>query len=253
MAAQLTGSPSVLFAVNVVGTRLLIRACVQHSVKRLLLVSSLSVYAAQSLPRGGLLDERCPLDPEPHLRDAYTFSKIEQERVAWAAQQAGTLPVVVLRPGVLFGPGRPLLGGRLGIRVGPLFVRMGGRRAVPYVYVDNCAEAVALAVDAPGVDGHALNIVDDNLPTANDLFSLSCRVSRVRSVMVPRWAVQPLARAYARYADRSGGQLPRVLTPYRAAAQWNTLQYPNAQAKHALGWRPSVSLAEALSRTTAAL
>jgi nucleoside-diphosphate-sugar epimerase len=251
MAAKLSGSAPALFAVNVLGTRAVVEAAAREGVGRFVLLSSIGIYAAR--PRGELLDERCAVEPSPHLRDPYTFSKIAQEQIVWAEHGSGRLPAVVLRPGVIFGPGRPLISGRIGLRVGPLFIQIGGRRAAPYVFVDNCAAAVACAVTADGIDGRAFNLVDDRLPTTKQLFAMSNRIRRMPSVTVPQWTIGPLAAMYDRYATRSNGQFPSVLTRYRAAAQWTPLRYSNALAKSALGWRPSVPLNEALSLTTAAL
>ena len=88
------------------------------------------------------------------------------------------LPLVVIRPGVLFGPGRPLVTGRVGLTVGNVSLQMGGRRQVPLCFVDNCAAAVAAAVDAPGIDGMCFNIVDDELPTADELVGCTGRRGR---------------------------------------------------------------------------
>ena len=67
LAAALRGSPAVLFTGTVVTTRRLIEATVEYgTVQRFVLISSLGVYAAGQLPKGALLDEQCPVDPEPH-------------------------------------------------------------------------------------------------------------------------------------------------------------------------------------------
>src|SRR5205807_1842529 len=117
--------PAVLFLNTVVTTRRLSEACLQIGVERFVLVSSLAVYGTSELQRGHILDESCPIDPHPFLRDAYTYSKINQEHVAWAAQRERDLPLVVIRPGVIYGPGRDVLTGRVGLRIGRLLVRMG--------------------------------------------------------------------------------------------------------------------------------
>src|SRR5262249_24457436 len=83
VAAALRGAPAVLFMNNVVATRTLIDAALHERVGRFVLVSSLAVYGTAKLCRWDVLDERCPLDPEPHRRDGYTYSKLAQAKVAW--------------------------------------------------------------------------------------------------------------------------------------------------------------------------
>ena len=255
LAARLVGSPSVLFLSTVVGTRALVDAAVDHGTRRLVLISTLGVYGTAGLPAHSVVDEACAIDPKPHLRDPYTYSKIEQERVAWVGGAERGLPLVVVRPGFVFGPGRTMFSGRVGLRVGPLTVRMGGgARLVPCTYVDNCASAIADGVAAPSADGHAFNIVDDQLPTARDMFSAYRHsVGPVPAVTVPQWAIPAVAGAYEWCCRRSHGQFPPVLTRYRSAAQWKPLRFSNERAKRVLGWRPAVPFADALDRTLRAL
>ena len=49
---------------------------------------------------------------------------------------------------------------------------MGGSNTIPFTYVDNCAEAIVLAGLVKGVDGEALNIVDDDLPSSREFLRL---------------------------------------------------------------------------------
>ena len=248
VASPLNGSASILFAQGVLPTRVLVSAA-ERSVQRFVLISSLGVYGTHHLPACGVLDERCPVDSQPHLRDPYTYSKVAQEGVCWDMHRNRGLPLVVIRPGVLFGPGRPLFTGRVGLTVGNLLVQMGGRRQVPLCFVDNCAAAVAAAVDAPGIDGMCFNVVDDELPTADELVRLH-RASRpaITRIRVPAWAIGPFAHACWWCSRRSGGLWPPVITPYKAAALWKPLRFSNQLAKDCLHWRPLVGFTDALRR-----
>jgi nucleoside-diphosphate-sugar epimerase len=245
LAAEMRGAVPVLFLTNVVGTRGLLSAAARAGVRQVVLVSSLAVYDSGSLQPGETLDESCPLDPRPHLRDGYTYSKVIQERVAWEAHAAG-LPLTVVRPGVIFGPGRDCLSGRVGLRLGNLMVAMGGRQPLPYTHVENCADAVALA-GQPGAIGTAVNVIDDELPTGWELVRQHRRfVGGMRSVRVPGRLVPVLSRMCEWYHDWSRGQISAVLTRYKSRAMWTPLQYSNARAKAVLGWRPSRQLADGL-------
>ncbi len=250
LAAPLNGSVSTLFAHGVVPTRVLANAAADRGVRRFVLVSSLGVYGNQHLRPGAVLDERCPVDRHPHLRDAYTYSKVAQEEVCWEIHHDRGLPLVVIRPGVLFGPGRPLLTGRIGLIIGNVLIQMGGRRPVPYCFVDNCARATVMAVDADGIDGMSFNIVDDELPTTDDVVRVHrTYVARVRRLTVPGWALDPLARACQWCSARSAGMFPPVVTPYKASALWKRVRFSNALAKARLGWEPHVDFGEAVRRT----
>jgi nucleoside-diphosphate-sugar epimerase len=251
-AAAMNGGAAVLFANNVVTTRRLVALAGEAGVKRFVLISSLGVYGVSHLKRGDGLDEACPLDPKPYLRDAYSYSKIEQENVAWQAHAERNLPLVVVRPGVIYGPGRGCLSTRVGLQLGRVMVRMGGRQQVPYTYVDNCAAAIAAAATTPGIEGEAINVVDDDLPTARRLLARYRKeVQRLRVVPIPGWAISPLSGMSEWYHRWSNGQLPAVLTRYKSASQWKRLTYPNDKAKRLLGWAPSTSVEEGLRESCA--
>jgi nucleoside-diphosphate-sugar epimerase len=254
IAAPLTGSVSALFANGVVPTRVLVHAASDAGIRRFVLVSSLAVYGTHELSPGAVLDERCPVDRRPHLRDAYTYSKVVQEEVCWEVHNERGLPLVVVRPGVLFGPGRPLLTARIGLTIGRVLIQMGGRQQVPYCFVDNCARAVALAAETPCVDGMIFNLVDDDLPSANAVLRLHQRyVSPVRAIKVPGWAIVPFASACEWGSNRSAGMFPPVLTRYKAAAMWKRLCFSNELAKRRLGWQPTVTFEEGVRRTLSSL
>jgi len=250
VAAPLIGSPSALFAGGVLPTRVLVNAAIEVGVRRFVLVSSLGVYGTQHLDAGAILDEGCPIDRYPHRRDPYTYSKVAQEQICWEAHNERRLPLVVVRPGVLFGPGRPLLTARVGLMFGNVLIQMGGRQQVPYCFVDNCAQAVANAVETLGVEGMSFNVVDDDLPSGNDIWRLHRTfVTPARRFKIPGCAVGPLAAVCEWVSMRSDGMFPPALTPYKASALWKRLQFSNALAKRRLGWEPTVTFEEAVRRT----
>lgn len=250
VAAGLSGSTSTLFLSSVIPTRYVMRAAADAGVQRFVLVSSLGVYGTSTMRAGSLLDENTPIDPHPHLRDPYTYSKVMQERAAQEVSQETGLPLVIVRPGVIIGPGRGVLSARVGLQLGSLMVRMGGTQTLPYTYVDNCAAAVRQAGLSNGLEGENFNVIDDDLPTANGLLRMCKRSGHsVKSVWVPRPLIQPMAGAYDWYHRWSRGQLPGVLTPYRTASIWKALKYTNQKAKEQLGWKPEVPFEEAFRRS----
>jgi nucleoside-diphosphate-sugar epimerase len=253
VAAPLVGAVSSLSASGVVPTRVLVNACVDRGVRRFVLISSMGVYGTQALSNNDVLDEHCPVDSHPHLRDPYTYSKIAQEEVCWEAYRIHGLPLVVIRPGVLFGPGRSILSARIGLVVGGTMIQMGGRQQVPYCYVDNCAGAIARSIEARDITGMAFNVVDDELPSANRVLSIHRqKVEAIRVIKIPRFAIGTLARLCESYSRRTKGMFPPVLTQHKSLALWKPLQYRNELAKAMLGWTPSVHFDEGIQRAVQA-
>jgi nucleoside-diphosphate-sugar epimerase len=251
-AASMAGGTAVLFLNNVVATRRLLDRICGLRLRRFVLISSIGVYGTSRLRSGAVVDESCPLDPSPHLRDPYTYSKVVQDQIAWEAHKRTGLPLVVVRPGVIYGPGRGCLSSRVGLRFGGVMIKMGGGQQVPYAFVENCAAAIERAAAVEKIEGEAFNIVDDELPTANMVLRQhQTRVERMRVVPIPRWGISPLSRLCEWYHEKSRGQLPAVLTRYKSASQWGDLKYSNAKAKALLGWSPRVSVDEGLQRSCA--
>jgi nucleoside-diphosphate-sugar epimerase len=250
-AGALRGAPSTLVRHNVAATRTVTEAAVECGLERFVLVSSLSVYAPHALEPHAILDERCPLEAAPERRGPYVYSKVAQEAVCREACR-GSLPLVIIRPGVIFGPGRSCLSDRIGPRLGRLVAMIDGDRPLPYTFVANCASAVALAAvaDARAVHDEAFNVIDDDLPKAQEVIDAYRRGGGVlRVVRLPGWAAPPLSRAYAWCHARSDDLLPGSLLPYVVDAVYKPLRFSNAKAKARLRWRPAVDLHAALRLT----
>ncbi|REJ92392.1 MAG: NAD-dependent epimerase/dehydratase family protein [Planctomycetota bacterium] len=249
-AAGLTGSTSTLFLNTVIPTRVLMDAALEVEVRRFVLISSLGVYGTASLPSGSVLDESSPVEPEPHLRDPYTYSKVVQEQAAWEAWRERRLPLVVVRPGVIFGLERGVLSGRVGVQVGGRLIAMGGGQTLPYTFVENCADAIALAGMEPGLEGEVFNVIDDDPPTAARLLKMLRRAGRrPRTVRVPGALIGGFSGLYEWYHRYSRGQLPGVITRYRSASMWKKLRFTNEKARRQLRWRPEVAFDEAFRRS----
>jgi len=253
LAAALSGSCSTMFLNTVIPSRTLMEAAAISPVKRFVLISSLGVYGTKTTRRWGTLDETTPVDPHPEQRDIYSFSKIRQESVAWEVRDQLGLPLVVVRPGVIYGPGRSLVTSRVGLSLGPLLIRMGGGQPLPYTYVDNCAAAIVRAGLTPNIEGEIFNVVDDNLPTGRNIVRLLRKNGiPLRSIWIPRGLIGPLSSLYAWYSRWSEGQLPAVLSRYKSDAIWKPLRYSNLKARQKLHWSPIISTEEGLKRTIAA-
>lgn len=253
LAATKTGDFAARFAGTVVATENLLSAMDAAGVRRLVHCSSFSVYQAGSVPRHGVLDESTPVEDVPAQRDEYAQVKIFQEQLVreWAA--APDRELTVLRPGVIYGPDE-LWHALLAVEIIPsVWLGAGSRTRLPMAWVENVANAFALAaVRHPLVDA-TLNVVDDQPPTIREY------IQAVRPFVdeAPR-VVQlgyPLARALVAAGgslDRRllGGRLklPGGLSPYAFEARFRPLDYSNQAAKDALGWRPHVVFPETVAR-----
>jgi nucleoside-diphosphate-sugar epimerase len=244
-----TGEKSIpgAFMNSVVTTRNLFEACSRYAhLKRLVLVSSVAVYTNRQ--KSQYLDESCPVEPHPELRnDAYCFAKVKQEQIVVEYAKKFGIPHVVIRPGTVYGPGKRDIAGRVGIGIFGLFLHLGGSNKIPFTYVENCAEAIVLAGLVKAIEGEAFNIVDDDLPTSRQFLSLyKKRLRPFKSVYVPHIVSYGLCYLWEKYSQWSKGQLPPAFNRGRWYAQWRKTRYSNEKLKTMLDWKPKVSTAEGL-------
>jgi len=250
LAAALKGAPADMCLNTVVSSRNLLEAVVRSGRKiRVVLVSSFSVYGVAELPRGHVVDENTVLEPHPEKRDSYAQTKLRQECLFHEYRQRHGVPVTVLRPGVIYGPGGGAMSSRVGLRLPGLFLHFGGDNLLPLSYVENCAEAIVLAGQSAQADGEIYNVHDDELVTSRQYLKRYTReVEPLRAVSLPYLLLRFASALVERYHEYSRGQLPAFLTPYKAAATWKGNRFDNGKLKR-LGWRPSVSTEEGLQRT----
>ena len=238
-AAGMRGSAADMFANTVVGTRNLLDAAATARVRRVVMVSSFAVYQTASLPTGAAHDETVPVEPIGIDKGPYAHAKTRQEHLLDEYRARHGFETVVLRPGVIYGPGGGAFSNRVGIGAMGLFFSLGGRAPLPLTYVDNCADAIACAA-LGGTDGEAYNVVDDDIPTCSQyLGAYRRRVAKLRVLPVPYPLFMLGARVLLRYHRWSKGQLPAVFTPYVVRSMYRRFEYPNSKLK-AIGWRQRV-------------
>ena len=239
------------FMNSVVTTRNLLEAALrQQCLRRFVSVSSFAVYSNTQKPKRRLLDESCPVEARPELRgEAYCFAKVKQDEIVSEYGKRFGTPYVIVRPGYVYGPGKPAITSRVGIDTFGIFLHLGGSNKIPFTYVDNCAEAIALAGLKKGVDREVLNVVDDDLPSSRQFLRLYKRnVRRFRSLYVPHFLSYLLCYLWEKYSGWSEGQLEPVFNRKRWHAHWKKTGYSNDKLKARLGWMPRVSMAEGFKR-----
>ena len=248
LAAGFDKSFAGAFMNSALATRNLIEAFLEFGQpRRFANVSSFAVYSNLKLKRGALLDENCPLEDAPQERhDAYGFGKLKQEELVRDYGQTHWLPYVILRPGAVFGPGKPDLSGRVGIDTFGFFIHLGGSNELPLTFVDNCAEAIVLAALKPGVDGEVFNVVDDERLTSGEFLSARKAAKSFFSISIPYPLAYLGCRLWEKYSERSHGQLPPVFNRRRASAEWKGNRYSNEKLHTRLGWKPKVKMADAM-------
>jgi nucleoside-diphosphate-sugar epimerase len=239
------------FMNSVVTTRNLLEACSANGfLKRFVNVSSLAVYSNEPQATRQRINEECPIERHPESRgEAYCFAKVKQEEFVREFCEKSRIPYVIVRPGVVYGPGKAFVPDRVGIDTFGIFLHIGGSNRIPLTYVENCAEAIVLCGLKDGIDGEVFNVIDDDLPSSRQfLRSYKQNVKRFRSLWIPHWMSYSLCYLWERYSRYSFEQLPPSFNRKRWNAYWRRTEYSNRKLKQRVGWSPRVPSVEGLSR-----
>ena len=243
------------FLNSVITTKNLLEGALIHkSLRRFVNVSSFAVYSNQHNPRPGVLDENCPTESSPVLRhDPYCFAKTRQDELIIDYGKNFGVPYVLVRPGVVYGPGKRRIHGRIGLDTFGLFLHLGGPNTIPFTHVDNCAAAIALAGITKDIEGHVFNIVDDDLPTSRQFLSMYKKeVCWFPSLYLPHLLSYLLCLLWERYSSWSQSQLPAVYNRRTWRTSWKKTCYSNEKIKTILGWKPQISTSDGLRQYFAA-
>jgi len=251
LAAGVEKSFPGCFQNSVVTTRNLLDAAISTTtLKRFVNISSFAVYSNERIPRGGVLDESCDIDAKLVERhEPYAYGKAKQDEIVLDYAKVHGLPYVIVRPSVVFGPGKAKISDRIGTSTFGVFLHLGLGNRIPLTYVDNCAEAIVLAGLKPGIDGEVFNITDDDLPTSREFLRLyKRRVRSFFSIPIPYPIWYSFCSLWERYSKWSEGQLPPVFNSRGCSVYWKGNRYSNQKAKTMLGWQPGTPMREALER-----
>lgn len=249
-AAGMRGSLVSMFADSVVTSRNLLEAILATApdIQRIVHVSSFAIYQTTSLKRNQPVTEESPLETHHRERnDPYGYVKLKQEQLFRKYARREGLPLVIVRPGVIFGPGGTEISYRVGTKMLGMFLHQGGSNQIPLTYVDNCAEAIVLALTRPGIEGETFNIHDDDLPTAAEFLKrYKAAKGGVRSIPVPYPLMLLLSYMAVGATRLSRGQFPVLFNPYATSSVWRGTTFDNSKAKRMLGWKPRIPMTQAL-------
>jgi nucleoside-diphosphate-sugar epimerase len=143
------------------------RAAEVAGVRRLVYLSSASVHG-QAPPSN--TDETSPLSDRQEI--SYNNAKVQAEQKLRALRAGGTVEIVILRPGIVFGPrsywvtsfAEALINGQA-----YLFNR--GQGICNSLYVDNLVHAIYQAATTPGLDNEAFLVGDQERATWAELYA----------------------------------------------------------------------------------
>jgi len=193
LAAAMKGDWIYHLDTTITGTQNIINASLKNGVKNLVYVSTLNVYNAKRYPHNDLIDETFLYEDEPDKRGSYSNAKLKAEKLVVENMNRNGISISILRPGLVYGPGREVFLRDVGYRIGKkLVVVLGnGKRKIPLVYVDNLIEALLLVGEAKEKGRGAFNVVDKDYPTQREFIKTYKKLSKERfiTIYVPMWII----------------------------------------------------------------
>lgn len=220
-------------AVNVRGTAAVVEAAAAVGVRRVLIVSSVSVYG-DTTSLAAAVDETAPCRPTTR----YARSKLAAEAVGAEAAASAGLEVVVVRLATVYGPGDPGNVARL-MRIidRGRFIWIGtGENRKTLIHVADVGRALTVAAVLGGPSG-TFNLAASPVSMAcvvGELArALGRSIPRIRLPAGPSLAATRLLRLLG----------SRGLAVAESVAKWTMEdEYDGSRFQETFGWRPEIPL-----------
>ena len=229
--------------VNVGGTRNVLEAAYDNSVKKFIYCSTCGIHGNVDNPPNG---EEAPIKPA----DYYQRTKYEAEPIVNEYFKKG-MKTVILRPAAIYGPGDPerfyMIFKRVAKGVFPIFG--SGKTLYHPLYIDNLVSAFMSAMEEGKGDGEAYLIADEDYLEIETLVHKVGKALNVK-VKTPHYPMTPLIVA--------GHICEKVCKPFKITppifprrVDWyrQNRAFKIDKAKRDLGYIPKINIDEGLKRT----
>lgn len=231
-------------AVNVQGTENVCRAALAGGVRRVVHVSSWTVYG---MALGTPAREDFLLRP---FVEPYALTKAAGDACVQRMIVEDGLPAVIVRPGTFFGPGDRLHFQRMADRVsaGRAVIVGRGDNALPFVYVSDVVQGLVQALERDEAVGRAYNITNDQ-PLCQAAFleaiaeELGARPPRVHASYRALYAAGYVAE---RSATLMRSRRQPVLTRLGVKLFGTDNRHSIDRARRELGYEPQISVREGI-------
>jgi dihydroflavonol-4-reductase len=231
-------------SVHVDATRNLVESSAAAGVRRFVHCSTVGVHG--DVEREAPATEDAPFKPG----DIYQETKLEGEQVAVATAQRVGLPLTVVRPGPIYGPGeRRFLKMIGGVAKGRFMLVGDGSPRLQMVYVEDLVRGIQLAGETPAAIGKTYILAGEEAPTLNELVHEMADVAqvaapRLRIPVWPVWMAGVICEAVC-VPFRVEPPIFRRRVKFFTSNRW----FDISRARTDLGFAPEIPLRQGLIRT----
>lgn len=231
--------------VNVEGTRRLLEAAQDAGVGRFVHTSTVGVHGHVDVPPA---DEASPFAPG----DIYQETKAEAEELALRFHRERGLPVAVVRPSAIYGPGETRLLKLFRAIARRRYALVGSGRALYHpVYIDDLVQGFLLALERPEAVGEAFIVGGPRYVSQAELAQMIARhtgggILPFRVPAAPlRWAAAACEAVCIPF------RIEPPLHRRRVEFWTKSRAFSIEKARRVLGYAPQVELEEGIARTCA--
>ena len=240
-------SKDVAIDVNIKGTQNLLEASLDAKVKRFVHVSSLAVLGMKH-------HHNTPADAPYRLTgDIYSDTKIGSEKMVMDFYHRYGVPVVIVRPGFVFGPGdRRFLPRLLDLLKKRKFVFLGdGKNIMNIVYIDNLIDVLIQAGLRKEAIGLIYNVTNKDKVTMRDFVYMICDILKLErpAKSIPFPLAKFIASNLERYSRLTNKKEPPFLTKARVKVAGLNLDFDISRTIEELGYDSRVGIREGLEKT----
>ena len=238
------------YQVNVEGTRNMLEASRAAGVKHFIHISSLVVLG---IPETTPVDETMPYSTK--FFNPYMETKFLSEKLVIEYHNKHKLPVTIIRPGILWGPGDTSIFPRLErlASKGLMIFKMGtGNNVLCLSYVHNLVDALLLAADVKNPDCQVYHITDEEKITSGVFFAALTKAigAKQPTIPTPLFILFIVASLFELGAKLLRLSQPPLLTRY-GLYMWSCTFITNiSKAKKQLGYQQRVFFKEGIQQLT---
>ena len=196
------------------------RAAEQAGVRRIVYLSTASVHG--QAPEPGTIEET-PLSDRQAI--AYNNAKVRAEWRFTELRRSGSVEIVSLRPGIVYGPGSSWIKGWADDLIAGRAYFVGSVNGIcNCIYVDNVAHAIRLALDCKSADGEAYLLNDAETVTWGEFYRPISELLGFDFTKIPVFAFSERSRAWPDVAsDLRLGKLVQVALSRAATTLHNRM------------------------------
>lgn len=235
---------SLYFKVNEEGTQNLLEACrLNKKINKIVIMSSISAVGPSR--NGNPVNEESECNPN----ETYGRSKLAQEKISLEYYKKYNLPIVILRPPMVYGA-RDFEMLRLFKAVNKGFFPVSSNiRGIEFVYVENLVEACLLAVKK-GKNGEKYHIANSRSYSINEIVHAIAKAENKKILPIK----------FPKFVFVIGGYCVEIVwkifnrhPPFKHdTVNWMTEKFWDSdisKAKRELGYNPRFSLEEGIQKT----